>query len=239
MPVVDAYAPDGLTVSRNVNNFRDGQISWRVADGFNTGSVSDLTWPTYEGDPLFIDCVRLGSGSFEDRTTRDVFIIDADVGKPAYDTARDFAERTTTLSWVMSGQADLWTLRSQLEAIAGRWRAFWAPVSNMAIRLTSTATAGAGTITIQDAGLHLGGAGDLFFRRKDDTTLAIRYTSSSPSGVNEIITLAAPLPENIVPSTLKTSCRLLRVRLASDSVSIEHEAPRIATVIAPCIEVPL
>lgn len=236
-PVSTAYAPQGLELSRRAETAFAARMEWDSDDVLDL--ADDTTLPdTYQGDPLVL-AARVGANSFSDRLLREVEIVDNGIAARAYDSTLSTARRTMGVAWITQGAAELWLLRRQLHTLRGRVRAFWAPAWNNGLRLAANASGGAGTISVQYAGLSLApAAGDLFIKRRDGSTLALRYTAAVQAGANETLTLSGTLPSALNVADIVHFGRLLRVRLDADRVELAHSAPRFCRVIAPVIEVP-
>ena len=237
-PVCTAYCPQGLSLDRRAETAFSARMDWDSDDVLDL--ADDASLPTlYRGDPLLL-AARIGAESFADRLLREVATVDNGIAARAYDPLLTSARRTVGVAWLTEGAAALWLLRRQLHTLRGRVRAFWAPSWNNGLRLAANASGGAGSLSIQYAGLSLApAAGDLFVKRQDGSTLALQYTNAVAAGATETLTLAAPLPGALNVADIACFSRLLRVRLDADRVELAHRAPRQCRVIAPVIEVPL
>ena len=237
-PIGTGYLPSGLLTNPRAQTAYAAQAEWECFDVLDLGDDGSLI-DSYQGEPL-IAAARVGADSFRDRLLREVDAIDNEIARPVYDTARAQAFRSTGVAWITTAAAERWALRVQLHTLKGRSRAFWAPTWNNGIRLAADAVMGATTITVVYAGLSLGsGTGDLFVKRADGSTLALRYTAAVSGGSTETLTLSTGLPSALAVASIQTFCRLLRVRLDSDRVELVHRAPRITSALVPAIEVPL
>lgn len=237
-PVCTAYAPDGMSLSRNVQPIHAAGIEWQTFDGEDLADTAGI--PTYRGDLLLTAAARVGSSDLSERLARDVEVIDNGVSRPFFDPIVSAAVQTMGAAWVTTTAADRWALRTLMHALKGRQRAFWLPSQNYGLTLAANASGGATTITVRAVGLNDGNdTGDLIVKRKDGSVVTMRYTSAATSGENEVLTLSAPLASTINISDIHTFCRLQRVRLDADRVEFSHNAPRITKLVVPVIEVPI
>ncbi len=239
-PCSVGWAPEGMSISRDASSAWSAGIDWDVFDSADLSDEASIT-ATYRSDPLIATADLIGSRSFNDVTIRGVDRIDNGLALPAYDTRLATPQRAMAASFITTTDVELWTLRVLLHTLRGRSRAFWAPSYNNGLTLNANASSGAGSIVIKYAGLSTGTTtGDLFVRRRNGTTLTLRYTSatSGGGGTTETLTLSGTLPSALAVADVEMFCRMHRVRFDSDSIDLNHRAPRECSVLVPVIEVP-
>lgn len=238
-PCSDGWAPEGMSITRDASNYWRAGIDWEVFDSADLSDEGAIA-ATYQGDPLITTGDLVASRSFNDSLIRVISRVDNGLAAAAYDPTLAASQRAMALCFLTTTGAELWDLRVLLHTLRGRSRAFWAPSYNNGLVLDANASSGAGSIVIRSAGLSIAPAtGDLFIRRRNGSTLTLRYTNATSGGVTETLTLSGTLPSALNVADVEMFCRLYRVRFDSDQFDLEHRAPRECSVIAPVIEVPL
>ena len=136
-------------------------------------------------------------------------------------------EVSTQKTWMFENAAGSFKLRKLLYALRGRQRSFWLPTFRHDFLLAAQIGASSTNLEVlpveygrfvseQPPFNHIGiylNSGAVFFRQ---------ITGHSTIGSNEQISINSALGQVVNPSDVRFICFLVRSRLASDRVQIEH-----------------
>lgn len=232
-PLLSCDALDGLSIGRRPGPTVQGSATFTAYAG--TDLADDLL-PTYEGDPIIVQCNRISD--LAETTQRAFDSVDNGIARPFNDSTLSEATQTSGFAWEPSSRLERWEARQTVYALKGRQKAFWLPLMNRGIQLAASAPMGAGSITIRYVAYSIGwDVGHLFAKYADGSWMAFEVTASTPSTETESLTLAVPLAQSL--NDAQIICVLVRMRQASDRLEWLHRGNAPPRIVFAAQEVPV
>jgi hypothetical protein len=228
MPIRTAWIDGGMRQSRiRERGITDASVTFQIRD---TDAPAQTDWPQYLGLDLVTKC-----GTVEPlaASVAPVFAtIDNGQGPIALEPLDNFIASRHTMSWRM--KSELWGRRNWLNYIRGRDRAFWLSDWQKDFDLVNTITPSATTITVKKLTPNASSLVGRSILIDDGTETPRLITAASPSGANQILTIAS------VGRTITTAriSLLRKVRLDSDVIEFAHSHGFFTATRLPLVEVP-
>jgi hypothetical protein len=188
----------------------------------------------YQGDDLYFACPILQGSSVSDAPVARVDILDEITG--IVDTFAPWTRNRFTRAHRVfcRDSTDLIELRDWLHRRAGQYRPFWMPTYTRDLRITNTGTI-TNVLTAYDD--EYGERGHLAIRLLGGTWLTAAVDAITDAGSGLInITLTEAL--NIEANTIDQISYLIRWRLSSDRIEMEHVGAGRLFAAVPITEIP-
>lgn len=228
-----------LPASLTVNNLTTRAASLDVSAAIDSNLAVASTPPalTYQGFPVITKAPNRIRG-YEDTYERpQATLFDPLTGPVMADDPGLRPARRKTLTWLFKSREAVDEFKGWLGYMAGRLNPVWIPdrsddfevVATMpgnAPSFTSRITTYADRIGVDD------GRRDVAIYTADGLMYLRRILGSSDDGVNEYVTLDAPLGVSYEPADVRMVSFLTLSRLEADSIEIFWHTPEVATVAA-------
>jgi hypothetical protein len=243
IPVRLAHARPSVSGQRYPLNLETIDMDFRVLDN-DTGVVTGDTTPynTYNSKVLLDDCNYL-TGTMSEGYTQDIVVLDNVSGLVFQDSIWEKNKRQHQKTFLTKTRVDLWQVRRLLYALRGRQVSFYIPTFADDLEVTQNLVSGQATMVIKNIN-YVRFAQDRTPKKDfkitftDDSSLTRSISSSTEtSATEETLTLNDTWPANRNVSEIDRVEFLEPVRMASDSVTIEHGALGQARITFPVVTV--
>lgn len=245
IPLVEAYAPNGISTSRRAARLHDVDVSFDVYQNNDTGLS---TYPQYRSHDLMTDCPVIGSGQFSEGLSWEFSTFDNISGIPEYIRRRTIPDELYQMRWHVFTRSDLYTLRRWVHSRRGRQKVFW--LSSLAKDFLPAVSIGPSDTSItvfklpgianvgrtESFDIEIKTVSGIYYRR--------RVTSAAAGApVNESstlsLTLSSSLGAAVSIANIDRISFLRCTRFNSDRVEFNHRAGAGTVVQINCIEVPV
>lgn len=211
-------------------------IRWKCSQ-FTDLSEVDGNLTFYLGSPVIQDS-NFVDGEMREQFAAKLFDVDSESGVFTQVSRRDVPEVTSTKTWVFEDAASSFGLRKLLYALRGRQRSFWLPTFRhdfiLAAQIGSSAT------SIEVLPVEYGRFvseqppfNQIAIYLNNGTSFFRTVTGHGMAGANETISINTALGSVVNPADVRFICFLVRSRLATDRVQVEHRRLGAVTVAVP------
>ncbi|PSJ55812.1 hypothetical protein C7I85_26365 [Mesorhizobium soli] len=238
IPLRFALVPEGFSVDRNTT-YSDVGTKFLVTDNIDLAAAYVSTYPKYQGLDVVTEAPLLVA-NVSDSIVRSMELNDNGFGPIVVETLRSYVDFGQTVSFMESRPSGVWKRRKWLHSLRGKQKPFWLPTFNQDILLQANIGAAATTALVRSIGHPSSYIGrHVMILLKDGTRLQRQITNAGASdGGNDTIVISSSLGKSAAPADVALFCFISRVRLNSDSVSIDHKYIDASVVNIPVIEVP-
>jgi hypothetical protein len=198
---------------------------WQSNDYYNRADLTSL--PVLDGIPIIAD-KNIIKGKLSQGFKAEYRIFDGGTGDFESYSGRTVPLTQTFLGLEVATEAEAWTLRKILYGLRGRQKTFWAPSYRMDFTVTETIDATDTTITFEENDFHRFAEdapdpwGAIMIQTVDGTQyFRVITATSAPVAGEETITIAQ-LSSEVLVSNIAFASLLVRSRLATDNITIEH-----------------
>lgn len=217
--------------------FAQAQPTFLIIDACDWPAATGL--PMYRGAPVLE--TRPAEGSLEMTYGRQAVTIDGETGVIAVDDRAGIGLPNSTHDWFMQGRAARSAFRSLLYRLMGRQGEMWVPTFQSDLRLVADVAVAQGSIDVEMTGYTLYLAGelnrkDIRFELYDGTVIYRRITGSVVFDPDtERLTLDTAMAQIIHVSEVRRISYMVRSRLDSDSIELQHHTAidGLATAVTP------
>lgn len=245
MPVLGAYLPDGISVSRRAAILHEISASFVVYENTDLGASAK---PQYRGHDVLTDCPVIAGGNFSEGLSWEYSVFDNMSSIPEYLRRRSLPDLVYQMRWHVFSAADKYSLRTWVHSRRGKQKVFWLSSVAHDFTLATSINAVATVITV----FKLPGIDDLgrddAFDVEIKTTAGVHYyrqvtsaTPGSPVGGRPTIslTISSSLGASVSLAQIERISFLRCTRFESDRIEFSHRASSGTVVQVPCIEVPV
>ena len=231
-PLRTVLAPQTLAGSRRAQNLQEMRVTMRVTD--NDADLADASaFNTFDGDSpdparVFLDDDNLIEDTIPTSSERKIFTVDGQTGAFVQRSAELASKRAGQKGFFMGTRQRLFEVRQLLHFLKGRATTFYMPTFYKDITPAVQFANGAVIGTI----VNVGYSRFIQTRRpnifiqvvlNDGTIFTREITDSAPiDDDTEQITVDVGWPQDIEPEDVKRISFIEKVRLADDSLAIEH-----------------
>lgn len=235
-----ATAPRGTRYRTGVDRFR---ARFRVKD--NDANLADASAYATFNSKILLDDPNFVEQTMGESYDQPLVVFDGKSGLTEEWSRPDRHRRTSQKGFVGNGKASLWQRRKLLYSLDGRRVSFYLPTFSSDLVPTGTMTSGASTLAVSNVGYTN------FVRARQPKNvirvvpvsgaafLRTILSSTAPSSTTENITISGTWPSTLTPAQILRIEFVEKVRLASDTVRIQHRrggAWRIATPVVTVLE---
>jgi hypothetical protein len=235
IPMQVVFAEDTARVSRTGSGYHTLGMRWRSSEYKDLSSDAGLTM--YKSMPVFIDTNFLGSDTREEPFGGSADFLDTNVGIFSV-IRKSFPKLDFKKRWEPETAAEVWALRLLIHALKGRQRSFWLPTYRIDFTLTEAIAAADTVLSVERSGypryLDLDEpVKHIAIMLKNGTTYYREITNASDTGVIDELTIDANLGTTIQIADVARISYLVRCRLNTDTVRIDHTGLGRATCEVP------
>ena len=235
IPMQIVFADDTAQVSRTGNGYHTIDMRWRSSEYKDLATDTGLT--LYKSMPVFIDTNFLGSDSREEPFGGNAEFLDTNVGVFSV-IRKSFPKLDFKKRWEPETAAQVWALRLLIHALRGRQRSFWLPTYRNDFTLTEVIGAADTVLSVERSGypryLTLNEPiKHIAIMLKNGTTYYREIINASDTGAVDNLTIDANLGSTIQIADVARISYLVRCRLNTDTVRIDHTGLGRATVEVP------
>lgn len=233
IPVRTAYAAPNANRSVTTTNLARTSVAFTTLDNENLASSSGAN--TYLSKALLDDANFSDSNYSEQFQTR-IFALDTVTGNVLQVTGWDQSKILLKKRWEVTTAADLWRIRRLLHSFHGNRVSFWLPSFRNDLQVNQTIAAGTPSIRIDHCGYTQTYKGrvpytDIRVILNDGTSYVRRIIGSNVDGVNEVLTLNAPLSASpILVDDIERTEFVQLVRINNDRAKLTHVRAGTATI---------
>lgn len=227
VPLQRCLAPDPLPTKRRGVGVTTLEIAWASIEPVDlTLPDEDLT--IYRGLPVLDDINFMDGTELSEPIQSGALLVDNETGPGARSFRRRRMPRIVTMKgWAPETPAEVGTLRRLLHALRGRQRSFWLPTFRNDFQLTTA-------IGSTDVALFVMGAeyqrfidrasplGDIAIYLRDGTVFYREIVDVMPGTGAEQLVIDSALGTAVQPEDVARISYLMRARLDSDVVAIQH-----------------
>lgn len=245
MPVLGAYLPGGISISRRAAILHEISASFVVYENTDLGASAK---EQYRGHDVLTDCPVIAGGSFSEGLSWEYSVYDNLSSIPEYLRRRSLPDLVYQMRWHVFTAADKYNLRRWIHSRRGKQKVFW--LSSVAHDFTLATAIGASSTVITV--FKLPGIDDLgrdqAFDIEIKTAAGVHYyrqvtsaTPGSPVGGQSTIslTISSSLGSSVSLAQIERISFLRCTRFESDRIEFSHRASSGTVVQVPCIEVPI
>ena len=235
IPMQISFVDNTANVSRTGSNYHTISMRWRSSEYKNLASDAGLTM--YKSMPVFIDTNFLGGDTRDEPFGNNADFLDTNVGTFSV-IRKSFPKLQFTKRWEPENTTDIWALRQLVHALKGRQRSFWLPTYRKDFILTEEISPADTVLSVERSGysryLNLDEPlKHIAIMLKNGTTYYREITNASDTGVIEELTIDSNLGATIAITDVARISYLVRCRLNTDTVRIDHAGLGRATCEVP------
>jgi hypothetical protein len=214
-----------LQFNESQTNLIEVGAHWQSKDYYDRADLTSL--PTLDDIPILAD-KNIIKGKLAQGFKAEYRVFDGGTGDFESYVGRTVPLTQTFLGLEVATEAEAWTLREILYGLKGRQKTFWAPSYRMDFTVTETIGASDVAVTFEENDFHRFAEdapdpwGAIMIQTVDGTQYFREITATSaPVAGEETITIAQ-LGTEVLVSDIVFASLLVRSRLDTDNITIEH-----------------
>jgi hypothetical protein len=233
VPLRDAFAVDGFSLSRNSFNFHVASQKFKIVDDDQIGE--SFTGTNHFGVPV-IPFRPTRNNSLEERIVDTTSQLENGSGPFTISKILTYTDFMQTVEFRFTDRTTLRLIRDFVCSLKGRSGRFWLPSYFNEITLLSNANSTATVRKVMPSSEYIGK--HVYIEMKNGTKYTRKISNANESGGNIVLTFSAALGTSISPANVFQFCFMSLVRSDSDQFEFNYDPGVTATVSFPVMEVP-